>query len=269
MNIIKTLACGFFALGSLHPIFGQDIHLHVNTEWEECSIQLDSSLSQESWHQFAQEAGRVIYFRPLTGASTLQPGRFELALLQWNTGINEHESAWNETFVHPDTTHYLIGGESLPIPGLTLRAGLTEKMDAGIFWTMSPGANYKILGAQVQYNILQDTARGWAVAGRAGFSSLYGPDDLRYGLLGIDAVASKSFYFAHDHLGITPYVIASADLAHAHEKSEVVQLEDENIISAQGALGLEAKIYCVRLDVEYNMSVVNTLSYKLGVQFKF
>jgi len=42
--------------------------LHVNPRWEECSFQLDPSLTQAAWHQFTQEAGLVSYFRPLAAA---------------------------------------------------------------------------------------------------------------------------------------------------------------------------------------------------------
>lgn len=265
MKIIKTLIAAAFAFGTFQEMSAQDVHLHVNTQWEECSIQLDSTLSQEAWHQFSKEAGMVVYFRPLHGAETLAPGKFELSILQWNTGIDETESAWNETFVHPDTTHYLIGGDELPFPGLTLRAGITEKMDAGVYYTKSPGANYNIFAAQVQYNVLHDTTRDWSVAGRAGFSTIFGPDDLRYGVFGIDALASKEFSFANDHLGLTPYALASAVLTHAHERSDIVALDDENVLGGQFALGAEAKIYFARLGVEYNVGAVNTLSYKLGV----
>ncbi|HNF70742.1 MAG TPA: hypothetical protein PLL28_15280, partial [Chitinophagales bacterium] len=123
MKIIKTVFLSALTIGASQQLHAQDVHLHVNTQWEECSIQLDSTLSQGAWHQFTKEAGMVVYFRPLHGAETLAPGKFELSVLQWNTGIDETQSAWNETFVHPDTTHYLIGGDELPFPGLTLRAG--------------------------------------------------------------------------------------------------------------------------------------------------
>jgi hypothetical protein len=269
MKNIKTLVAAIISIGMIDPLFAQDVDLHINTHWEECSFQLDPSLSQESWHQFTGEAARVVYFRPLSGAEPMGPGRFELSILQWNTGIDETESAWNETFVHPDSTHYLIGGDELPIPGLTLRAGITEKMDAGVFWTTSPGANYSIFGAQVQYNILNDTAKHWAVATRANYSMIYGPEDIGFSAVGIDVLASKQIPLFREAIAITPYALASADLAHAHERSDVVDLKDENVIGAQASLGVEAKIYCVRLGVEYNMSVVHTLSYKLGVQVAF
>src|SRR4026207_104649 len=46
-------------------------HLHVNSRWDECSIQLDASLTQKAWRQFVQEAGLVAYFRPLIDAKPM------------------------------------------------------------------------------------------------------------------------------------------------------------------------------------------------------
>jgi hypothetical protein len=37
---------------------GHRPHLHINTSWDECSIQLDPSLTQAAWRQFTQ-AGLV------------------------------------------------------------------------------------------------------------------------------------------------------------------------------------------------------------------
>lgn len=48
--------------------------LHVNPRWKQCSFQLDSSLTQGAWHQFTEEAGLVVYFRPLTDARPMGKG---------------------------------------------------------------------------------------------------------------------------------------------------------------------------------------------------
>jgi len=269
MHTLKSAFTTLLATGCILPLTAQHAHLHVNPEWEECSIQLDSSLSQTSFHQFTKEAAMVVYFRPLTGAATLEPGRVELSILQWNTGIDENSSAWNETFVHPDSAHYLIGGDFLPFPGLTLRAGIAENMDAGVYWTKNPGANYNILAGQVQYALQNDTTRNWAFAARAGFSTIYGPDDLGYDVFGVDMLASREFSFLQNHLSLTPYALGGVSLAHGHERSEVVSLKDENVLGLQGALGLEAKVWFLRLGAEYNVSVVNTFSYKLGISVQF
>ena len=84
--------------------------LHINTRWKECSFQLDPDLSAAEWKQFTREAGLVAYFRPLTDARPMGKGAFEVSLLQWKTGIDDREGAWNDTFVHPDADHWLFEG---------------------------------------------------------------------------------------------------------------------------------------------------------------
>lgn len=247
----------------------QDVQLHINTEWEECSFQIDPSLTQDEWHQFTKEAGMVIYFRPVISAEPLGAGRFQLSVLQWNTGIDETVNAWNNTFVHPDSTHYLIGGDILPFPGLSLRAGISNNLDAGIYWTARPGANYGIFGGQIQYNILNDTIKNWALSTRFSFNSLYGPDDLNLTAYGADILASKKIRVIKNWASISPYAGVSASVTHSHEKTESVVLEDENIAGVQAMAGAVAQIYFLTIGAEYNFANVNTFSYKLGVNIKF
>lgn len=269
MKINRNLLMASAFYSAIQFASAQDVHLHINTEWEECSFQLDPSLTQEEWHQFATEAGMVTYFRPVIGAEPLGPGHFQFAILQWNTGIDETDNAWNNTFVHPDSTHYLVGGDILPFPGLNLRAGLTNKIDAGIYWTARPGANYGLIGGQLQYNIVNDTVKNWALATRLTFNSLYGPDDLNLAVYGADIFVSKKIPLFSDWASITPYAGASAYITHAHDKTEAVVLEDENIFGVQSMLGLTTEIYFITLGAEYNFANVNTVSYKIGANFKF
>ena len=91
--------------------------LHINPRWKECSFQIDPSLTQAAWHQFTREAGLAIYFRSLADGRPLAKGKFEFSALQWRTNIDDAKPAWNDTFVHPDSTHWLFEGEGL-IPDL-------------------------------------------------------------------------------------------------------------------------------------------------------
>src|SRR5512144_3452115 len=116
--------------------------LHVNPRWKQCSIQLDPSLTQSAWRQFTQEAGQVVYFRPLTDARPMGRGKFEFSLMQWQTNVDDNSSAWNDTFVHPDSTHWLYEGSGLQFPGLMVRAGVSGNTDVGVYFTKSPGAHY-------------------------------------------------------------------------------------------------------------------------------
>src|SRR5688572_25238095 len=110
-GVVQVLAGALaFALSS-SPVLAQSHHhhgagpgvvLHVDSRWEECSFQLDPSLTQAAWHQFAGEAGLVAYFRPLVDARPMGRGAVEVSVLQWQTGIDDADAAWNDTFVHPD-----------------------------------------------------------------------------------------------------------------------------------------------------------------------
>src|SRR4051812_41621400 len=164
----------------LHISHAQDVALHVDPRWKECSFQLDPSLTQQQWKEFTKEAGMVACFRPLTSARPLGAGRFEASLLQWKTRIDETKGAWNNTFVHPHAEHYLVGGEELPFPGLSMRVGITDKLDAGFYWTLRPGANYGFAGAQLQYTILNADKHYLDLSTRLGFNTIYGPEDLNF-----------------------------------------------------------------------------------------
>lgn len=67
----------------------------------------------------------------------MRRGDFELSALQWETDIDDTEAAWNDTFVHPDSTHWLLEGSGLAFPGLVVRAGVTDKIDAGAYFYLS------------------------------------------------------------------------------------------------------------------------------------
>jgi len=237
--------------------------LHVNPRWDECAFQLDPSLSREAWRQFTKEAGVVVYFRPLIDAEPMGKGKFEVAMLQWETGIDDNTSAWNDTFVHPHDTHWLFDGSRLPMPGLTVRAGVTDKTDVGVYVTKNPEANYGFYGAQVQRNFFDSQSKDWALAGRVSFVSLFGPDDLDFTVIGWDMVASKEVPL-NSWARLSPYASFSSYFGRAHEKSAVVDLKDEYEGGSQMAVGTVLKVSGARLAVEYSRATVNSLSLKLG-----
>lgn len=238
--------------------------LHINPKWTQCSFQLDPSLTQAAWRQFTREAALVTYFRPVADARPMGAGNWELSLLQWDTGIDDSDEAWNNTFVHPDAEHWLFEGNGLKFPGLAARAGLTDRTDAGIYFTKSPGANYGFFGGQLQQNLVNDAARNWAASARLSFSSLYGPADLDFSVYGADLVASRTYALFSNRLVLSPYAGVSAMLSRSHEKTEVVNLNDENVIGTQGTVGVTTQIFGARVGAEYNVAAVRSVSIKVG-----
>jgi hypothetical protein len=239
-------------------------HLHVNPRWRECSFQLSSSLTQTAWRQFTREAALVAYFRPLSDARPMGKGRFELSLLQWETGIDDHDAAWNDTFVHPDSAHWLFEGNGLKFPGLMVRAGVSENTDVGVYFTKNPGANYGFYAAQVQHALVKNPDRSWDAAARVSFASLYGPEDLDLRVYGVDLLASRKFSL-NRWAAVSPYVGASTYLSSSHEKTTVVDLQDEHVLGAQAMVGATLQVSKARLGVEYNAAKVNSVSIKIGV----
>jgi hypothetical protein len=240
--------------------------LHVNPRWKECSFQIDPSLTQAAWRQFTREAGLVAYFRPLADARTIGKGKFEVSGAMAKTGINDADAAWNDTFVHPDSTHVLFEGDGLEFPGLMMRAGVTGNTDVNVYLTKNPGANYGFYGAQVQHALTGADDAAWATSARLSFVSIYGPDDLDFSVYGADMVASRQVKFTR-WASVSPYAGVSGYLARSHEKTAAVSLEDEHVLGAAANIGAAVQLSAVRFAIEYNVARVNSLSIKAGVGF--
>lgn len=232
--------------------------LHVNDRWDNCAMVIDPSLTQEAWHQFVTEAGLVVYFHPMTSARPLGPRHFEVALLRWSTMIDDANPAWNDTFSHPDAAHWLFDGNSLPIPGLMLRVGVTQKLDLGAYWTSAPSANYSMIGGQAQYDLLDDPNRGLAGAGRISAVKIYGPEDLGVTTYGLDFLVSKQI----DRF--SPYVGVGGYWSRGHETTSKVDLEDESVLGALGTAGIAVRVWLLSLGAEFNVAKVSSYGLKVG-----
>jgi hypothetical protein len=238
--------------------------LHVSSRWKQCSIQLDPSLTQSAWHQFTQEAGQVVYFRPLADAEPMGRGNFEFSVMQWQTNVDDNTSAWNDTFVHPDSTHWLYEGNGLQFPGLALRAGVTPSTDVGMYFTKNPQANYGAYGVQLQHNLVRSGAQGWDVSARASFVALFGPEDVNLNVYGVDVVTSWK-HWRFGRAALVPYAGVSTYLASSHEKSSVVNLADERVLGAMATVGAALQFSVARVSAEASMSRVPSIAMKVGI----
>jgi hypothetical protein len=248
------------ALG--HAVTAQQPKLHTSPRWEECSIQLDSSLTQSAWRQFTGEAGLVVSFRPMVDARPMGKGKFEFSILQWKTGIHSADAAWNDTFVHPDSTHWLFEGDGLKFPGLTARVGLTDKTDLGGYFTKNPGANYGFYGAQLQHSFIANSP--WSFAVRSSFVGLFGPEDADFHQAAAEMLVSRTFRLTQS-ISVSPYTGLSSYVAWSHEKSARVSLKDEFVPGSQRSVGASLNLYRARVGIEYNSAAVSSLSMKVGV----
>lgn len=255
--VVPGLAIALALAASAPPVSAQT--LHTNHRWSQCAIALHPSLTQEAWRQFTSELGLVTYFRPLASAEPLGRGSFEVALLNWGTRIDDSDAAWNDTFSHPDSTHWLFEGDALFIPGLMVRAGITDRVDLGAYFTKAIGANYGFIGGQLQYNLLNDAERHLAAAGRLSVVNVFGPEDMTATTYGLDLVLSREFGVVAPYVGIAGY------MSRARETTPNVDLDDVTAFGAQASVGLVASVSVLRLGGELNLAKVPGMSMKVGV----
>lgn len=232
--------------------------LHVNDRWEQCAIVIDPSLTQAAFHQFVSELALVVYFRPLTSAKPMGARHIEFDLVNWGTRIDDADAAWNDTFSHPDSLHWLFDGDALRIPALMVRMGITSRIDVGAYFTKSIGANYGMYGGQVQYTFLDDVERNLAAAARVSAVRLFGPDDVSASVLGADLLVSKNVSF------LAPYAGVSGYLSRGQERTSKVNLDNESVFGAQGMVGIAARIKAIRLGAEVSLAKVPGYSFKVG-----
>ena len=243
-----------------------DVTLHLSDRWKECAIQLDPALTQEAWHQFVEEGGRLIYFRPLTGARPMGRGNWEVSVVRWQTGIDDTDPAWNDTFVHPYDTHWLYEGSGLAFPGLTARVGVSSRVDLGAYFSKNVRSNYGVAGAQMQYAFVRSPSSPWGAAARLSVVSLFGPADVNLAAVGLDLLGSRRLTIARK-VAVTPYVGWSSIASAGRETSDAVTLDAEVAASSQAMVGAVLEIAMFRIGAEFTTGKAATRSLKVGVAF--
>jgi len=243
-----------------------NVTLHVSDRWKECAIQLDPALTQKAWRQFVEEGGRLIYFRPLTDARPMGRGNWEISVLRWQTGIDDTDPAWNDTFVHPHATHWLYEGSGLAFPGLTARVGVSSRIDLGAYFSKNVRSNYGVAGAQMQVAIIRDPASPWGAAARLSLVSLFGPADVNLASVGLDLLGSRRLDIVR-RVSVTPYVGWSSIASGGRERTDAVNLESELVASSQAMVGAVLEIAMFRIGAEFTTGKASTSSIKLGVAF--
>jgi hypothetical protein len=138
------------------------------------------------------------------------------------------------------------------------RVGITERVDVGAYFTKAFGANYGIVGGQLQYNVLNDPERNLAAAGRVSFNRLFGPEDMEVSTYGLGFLVSKDFS------RFSPYVGVSGYLARGRETTSKVDLDDESVLGAQAMVGVAVSISVLRLGAELNLAKVPGYSLKVA-----
>ncbi len=248
--------------GDDHP----DVTLNVKPGLGMCDFDLSPNLTQAEWKQATREVGNAIYLEPLAAAQPLGKGNWALHLENNSFHVDQESGAWNNTFHHPDSTHYLTDGSGrLSVPGLRFRFGITERWDAGIYYTTAKpfGANYSFLGFETKYVLLNDPEKGWAFSTRASYATDASIRDFNISSTGLEVLGSKKLFGV-----LMPYAGLAANWNHGREVTSDVDLNNENSFALRGIVGLEFRWKFVNLAYELQLGDgMAQRSLKLGVAF--
>jgi hypothetical protein len=226
------------ALAAAAPLRAQSYPpLHVDPSVEDCSVRFAPTLTQGAFRRFAREFGSVSAFKQAASPATLGRGRVLIGVEWMSFTVDDNADAWNDTFYHPDDHHPL--GERQSFPKVKLRAGVTDRMDLGAFYTLNPQANYGWIGVDAKYGILaenDDRELGLAVRG-AYTGTLYVSD---MDMHAITADVSVSRRLGHD---LRPYVGLGADGVFVRETSDAVDLRSERTVAPHVFGGFDATVW--------------------------
>lgn len=243
-----------------------DVSLHVNAELGSCDFDIAPELTQAEWKQATREIGNAIYLNGLRTPAPLGKNHWSL-FIDYNTfHVDDESGAWNNTFHHPDSTHYLTGeSDRLAVPGLRFQYGITQNWDAGIYYTSAKpfGANYGFLGVETNYAFFRDTTRGFFLGARGSYTCDANIKDFNIFSTGFEITASKRLfnYFY-------PYCSVAANWNHGRIVSNEVSLTNENNLNFHGVAGLDFrwKFLTTGYEVCFGDGASNR-AFKIGVIF--
>src|SRR5215831_1702589 len=132
-----------------------DPNLHVGTGYDECFVKFAPELTQDAFARFAREFGSVSAFKTMAAPVALGKWGVELGLEQMSFDVEDKAAAWNDTFAHPNHEHPL--GSTQVFPKASLRVGVTDKTDVGVYYTRNPKSNYGWLGVDVRQALMQQS----------------------------------------------------------------------------------------------------------------
>ena len=139
--------------------------------------------------------------------------------------------------------------------------GLTDNLEAGAYFTKDPEGNYGFFGGDLKLTHELSESKNLQSAARVSYSRLFGPADLKLDHTSLDGLVSKRCSIFEVYSGL------SASLSRAKETAEAVDLSTEYVLAPRVLLGTKLDYRWASASVEYDISALNTFSFKIGATF--
>jgi opacity protein-like surface antigen len=255
--VLSTLLAPAAALAQ--PV--DDPMLHVDPSVKDCSVRFAPNLTQGAFHRFVREFGSVSAFKQGAPPAPLAAGDVVLGA-EWMTfTVEEHAAAWNDTFTHP-TAHHPLGAEK-SFPKLHLRGGLTDRLEAGAFYTANPEANYGWAGIELKYAVLDQRAgEPVSLALRGAYTKTLYVSDMNMHAVTTEVSVGRTFWGA-----VTPYAGVGLDHVLALETSPAVQLRDEALSVPHAFAGVEVRYWRLTAGAEVQVGALTSWQAQVGFVF--
>ena len=261
MSRMRMFLVGMLMVPTTALAGAYDPNLHVGSRYDQCWVQFAPELTQDAYARFVREFGSVSSFKPMAPGTTLGKRRVEIGLQYIAFTVQDKSDAWNDTFAHPNYEHPL--GSTQTFPELKVRAGVTDRLDVGAFFTRNYSSNYGWLGLDVKYGLLQQSEQTpVSLAVRGAYTRTLYVQDMSMNAFTVDAAVARTYWN-----WVTPYVGAGGDLVMAHETSSVVSLNDETQLVPSGLGGVELRWWHLGFIAEGHFSAVNSLQMQISGLF--
>jgi hypothetical protein len=233
--------------------------LHVDPSLKDCSVIFAPELTQSAFQRFVREFGSVSAFKQMSPPTTLGKGGIAIGLDMIYFSVDEGSDAWNDTFAHPDSMHYL--GSNKQIPSVKLRVGVTDKLDLGAYYTRNPNANYGWLGVEARYGLLrQSETMPISLMLRGAYTKTLYVADMDMHTATYDVSAGRTFWNR-----VTAYAGWGNDAVLARETSDAVQLKTEVVAVSRAFAGVAVRLWHVALGVERESGALTRTQVQLAM----
>lgn len=237
------------------------VDLHVDKAYDSCFFDLHPELTEGQFQQFAAEGGQVVRFRQMSAATTLGKGNFDVSMNYAYFFLDDEKGAWNNTMSHPEADHYL--GQELGFPQLSLRVGLTDRVDAEAFGTVNFLSNYGFAGVASKIAILrQSPSMPVSVAVRPSVSGLMGPSEVQVVNASTDIAVSRTVV-----RGLSPFAGVTGSITAAIDSSDDTDVGNQAAARTVAFVGVEYRFGHLIAAAQAEISDLPALGLRLGGTF--
>ena len=215
-------------------------------------LDLLTNAAQSDFKAAAEDLSAAIAYKSVQPAAPQGLIGFDVGAIASYTSV-ENEDAWRR-----------LTGENvgeLGFVGLAASKGLPLNFDVAAYYTVIPGTDAKLYGAEARYAIWDGNIVMPSIAFRLGYSELTGEDDIEADALSYDVSISKTFPI------LTPYIgYGRVDATVTPDGNAGVVYDEEDFDHDRVFLGTKISLAIMSIGLEAEQTGDNT-GFNLRIAF--